>query len=84
MEMAERILKIVDRISDLPVSDRDSINELLEHDEWGVALETLCGALYEEEIKIPRTAFEEIKAAGEEMELEPSLWENLQFLITVK
>ncbi|HZG79401.1 MAG TPA: MafI family immunity protein [Brevibacillus sp.] len=81
MQMGQRILKIIDLISDLPESDRNSLNELLEHDEWGVALETLCGALYEEEINITKTIFEEIKAAGVEMELESSLWESLEFLI---
>ncbi|MGE7274883.1 MafI family immunity protein [Brevibacillus panacihumi] len=81
MEMGQRILKIIDLISDLPARDRNSLNELLEHDEWGVALESLCGALCEEKIKITRTIFEEIKATGGEMELESSLWESLEFLI---
>lgn len=82
MDMNQKISRIVSQISQLPKKDKDDIDELLRHDEWGVALETICGTLSEDKISISQAIYEAIRVAGQEMEMESATWEVLKPLIT--
>ena len=65
---------------DLPEGDVLSINELIRAREWGVGFENLCTQLYEYDVNIPRKLFDRIEKLGRIMELEDSIWRDLQEL----
>ncbi|MFD0680352.1 MULTISPECIES: MafI family immunity protein [unclassified Paenibacillus] len=48
--------------------------ELLEHNEWGIALENLCATIFEENLPISVFIYTEIKCVGEVMEMDSSIW----------
>jgi hypothetical protein len=82
MDIEHRLKEIVDGISGLPARDRDEIRDLLTtHNEWGVALETLCAAIRDEQLGITQATYDAIRHAGEDMELEPATWEELAPLV---
>ncbi|GGI11665.1 MafI family immunity protein [Gottfriedia solisilvae] len=81
MNLNSQIKNIVEGMSELSKNDIQAINELLVHDEWGVALEHLCASLIEDNINISNEQFIEIRNIGEKMKMESSLWEELNYFI---
>ena|SRR5215469_6586666 len=80
MDMERRPKEIVDGIAGVPARDRDEILDLLTtHNEWGVALETLCAVIRDEHLGITQAVYDAIRRASEDMELElePATWEHL-------
>jgi hypothetical protein len=73
MSRVNQISNILEQIT-IHDDDRDEILEYLEYDEWGIAIEHLCGTIIEEGILISEPMFELIKKIGEEMELESMSW----------
>ncbi|GGI17875.1 MafI family immunity protein [Gottfriedia solisilvae] len=65
MNLNSQIKNIVDGMSVLSKNDIQAINELLVHDEWGVALEHLCASIIEDNINISNEQFIEIRNIGE-------------------
>lgn len=65
----------------LPPDDISNIAEFIEHNEFGLAFETLCTQLYEYNIQISYEFFEMISLCGKSMKLEPSTWVPLKELI---
>lgn len=59
----------------------DEIRELLERDEEDAALEALCEEIYENDVRILSETYESIAEIGEELELDPSVWEAIQDLV---
>ncbi|TKI54550.1 MafI family immunity protein [Brevibacillus antibioticus] len=78
---SQNIIRIVKETSGMPKKDMDIIFELLDHNEWGVALEHLCSTIIEERIIIQNDVFEAIKKIGELMEMDPNNWSQLIHLI---
>ncbi|MNT68056.1 hypothetical protein D3C72_2062520 [compost metagenome] len=78
MDIENTIGLALDSIKSLPMRDKESIIELLDHNEWGVALETLCAAIYEDKLAISQETYSLIKEVGLEMEMEPYNWENIK------
>lgn len=74
MNIEKEIRNVTAEITELPQADIATVTELLEHNEWGVALEHLCATIIEEGILIPETMFDLIKKLGEEMELKSMNW----------
>ncbi len=81
MNIGKEIYNIIKNINNLPKNDYDSIVELLEHDEWGVALENLCAALHEENINISKSIYIKIITLGQMMNMSPDTWNDLQGII---
>lgn len=81
LDLIRQIKNIIEGMGELSKNDIQAINELLMHDEWGVALEHLCASIMEDKINISNEQFIEIGNIGEAMEMEGSLWEELKHLI---
>ncbi|AEH46537.1 MafI family immunity protein [Parageobacillus thermoglucosidasius] len=69
--------EIVRNITNLPLKDEKDILEFIEHEEWGLALETICSVIEQEDITIDKDIFSKIKEAGIYMEMDKSLWEGI-------
>ncbi|MFC8689471.1 MafI family immunity protein [Brevibacillus porteri] len=78
---SQNIIRIVKETSGMPKKDMDIIFYLLDHNEWGVALEHLCSTIIEERLIIQRDVFEARKKIGELMEMDPNNWSQLIHLI---
>ncbi|WP_148927486.1 MafI family immunity protein [Paenibacillus methanolicus] len=64
MDIETKIFKLLDSIKSLSMRDKESIQELLEHNEWGVALETLCASIFEDKLDISQDTYLLIKEVG--------------------
>lgn len=84
MNIVNKITSIIQQVNQLSYIDKSRIQEYLEHDEWGIALEELCAAIYEDKIYITKSIFQHIKETAEQMELEPETWEGLRILVLDK
>jgi hypothetical protein len=60
------------------VSTLEFIQELLDHNELGLALETLCSTLHESGLPVPAPAYARLEQAGAAMDLDPITWEVLR------
>jgi len=78
MDIEYNIRLVLDSIKSLPMRDRESIIELLDHNEWGGALETLCAAIYEDKLNISQETYSLIEEVGLEMEMDSNNWGNIK------
>jgi hypothetical protein len=81
MDKAKVLLEIVNGISVFPEKDKMDIEEYIKHDEWGIALETICSAVLEDRILVDKKIFKKISDVGTEMEMDSSLWNDIARLI---
>jgi len=72
-----RIISIA-KILGLPIRDIETIEEYLEHCEWGIAFEVLCSAIECDKIAISHNDYIQIKEIGEYMGMDKDLWEVFQ------
>jgi hypothetical protein len=77
-EVASILTAVKDSLSEQDVAHA---TELLEHDEWGVALSLICTQLYEYEIPVSAITFEQIKAVALLMQLPEPEWNFVRKLI---
>ena len=71
------IRNMIDCFHDMPQQDVDSMIELLDHGEWGVAFEILCSTLVQEKIPIDTAMFRKIEHIGRQMNFEEILWSGM-------
>ena len=76
-----RIINLANKISGLSNVDRKNIIEFADHNEWGLALDTLCSQIYEYGIVITKDIYEEIKQLGNCMEIDETTWSYLKTLV---
>lgn len=69
-----KILSIA-KLLRLPNKDIETIEEYLEHAEWGIAFEVLCSAIEYDKITISHKDYIQIKEIGEYMGMDKDLWE---------
>lgn len=69
-----KILGIAKKL-ELPSKDIKTIEEYLEHGEWGIAFEVLCSAIEYDKIVIRHNDYIQIKEVGEYMGMDKDLWE---------
>ncbi|GAA0182128.1 hypothetical protein SH2C18_45610 [Clostridium sediminicola] len=81
MNISAEITCIIEKIIEFPEKDKEDIYEFLEHDEWGIALETLYAVLYEEKIPITKSIYDTVISVGEIMDMDSSTWDSLKYLI---
>jgi hypothetical protein len=62
-----KIKDIVQQVDGLPKNDQVIVLEYLEHSEWGVALEHLCAAVFEEKIHLKESVLQQIKEVSIQM-----------------
>ncbi|WP_047982129.1 MafI family immunity protein [Ornithinibacillus contaminans] len=77
MELSNLLKEIVKNINNLPLKDEKDILEFIEHEEWGIALETICSVIEQEDIPVDEDIFSKIEVAGLYMEMDKSLWEEI-------
>jgi hypothetical protein len=78
-QLERDLLAILDSLhGTLTESESAVVRHFVEHEEYGVALETLSGIIGEEGKRISFGAYERIHRLGERMELEPQVWERLR------
>ena len=61
----------------LPRDDRENVASFIRSGEYGVAFETLCTQMYEYDVRADRDDRARFAAIGQQLELDPSLWEVL-------
>lgn len=59
-------------------SDLKEIEEYIENNEWGIALEVLCSILHQNNIYISINQYETICDLGNKMEFNDELWRDLK------
>jgi hypothetical protein len=64
--------------SDLPPGDVQSVWELIDAGELGVAFENLCTQIYEYEVAVDQATRSSLTAIGEYLGLDKRLWEVLK------
>lgn len=78
MDYITIIRGILKEINQIPKKDFKNIDEYLENNEWGIALETLCAVIRDEKIEITSSNLNKIKLISEEMELESYNWKDIE------
>lgn len=81
MNQCDKISYIVEQITAFTMEEQKEVYEYLNHNEWGIALETLSEILCTRNIIITRDIYKQIKNAGEKMEMDSSTWEIIEHLI---
>ena len=76
-----RIKNLSNQIDMLPRDDISNIVMFLENNELGVALDTLCNQIYDNNIKISLHIYKSIEEIGNEMRMYDSNWTFLTKLI---
>ncbi len=59
-------------------SEVEEVCHFLEHGEYGVALETLCAIIEEEDKEIPLQLYNHIRKLGKKMDMNPEVWQSLE------
>lgn len=78
-EIIEMVGKIIDAVDGkLPAQNIADAGELLDHNEWGVALSLVCTQLQEHDVPVSGKLFRQIALAGEKMGLGPEVWDGLE------
>jgi hypothetical protein len=81
MDKGKVLLEIVNGISAFPEKDRIDVEEYIKHNEWGIALETICSVILEDGILVDNEVFKKISDVGVEMEMDSNLWNDIARLI---
>lgn len=79
IEETEDILEVVKHL--LPTDNVEDALELLNYAEWGAALSLICTQIYEYEVPISQSFYDEVERLGKRMELVSADWEILRELI---
>lgn len=77
MNLSLLMREIINAITDFPDEDKLSVQEFLDHHEWGIALETICEVLKQERMVINIDTYRKITLCGYAMDMKPTLWEGI-------
>lgn len=81
-KIEDKLLELLNEISNkLLSSDAAEIQEYIEHREWGLAFETLCILLEEDEIRISIEFYNKLSQCGKLMNIAPSYLLSIKKLI---
>lgn len=61
----------------LPNNDIKEIAEYIDHNEWGLAFEALCGSIHQYGFKLSDNQYQKLCDLGEKMEMDNELWQNI-------
>jgi hypothetical protein len=73
-----KLKSIVKALEGLPQKDRVTVLELLDHREWGVALEHLCATICEENVPISDSILQQIKEVSQQMDIWNEIREQIK------
>ncbi|MCM3629482.1 MafI family immunity protein [Paenibacillus glycanilyticus] len=77
MNIEKELTQILEQFK-LPQDDKTFITELIEHREWGVALEYLCAAIVQEKIIISKELYKQIASTAKKMDMWIEIQEELK------
>lgn len=78
-KLREAALLVADSLKQLGYPERvQDVYDNIEHNESGLALETLCENLYEFSCPIPQRAYDLLREAGTDMKIDSKYWEMLK------
>lgn len=82
-KLREATALVAESLTQAGYSERiQDVYDTIEHNESGIALETLCENLYEFGCLIPQRAYDLFEESGTAMEIYSKYWEMLKPLIT--
>lgn len=79
--LKKEILSLLSEVPDLPKADRDNVVMFLEGGEWGLAFDSLCHQIYENDITIAENFYERAASIASSMQIENSEWAFLSELV---
>lgn len=79
--LKKKILSLLSEVPDLPKADRDNVIMFLEDGEWGLAFDSLCHQIYENDIIIAEKSYERAASIASSMQIENSEWAFLRELV---
>lgn len=79
--LRNEIAALLSEVPELPQTDKDNILMFLENGEWGMAFDSFCSQVYENDIVISGQLYARIEEIGLKMEMENSTWKFLKELI---
>lgn len=80
--LIKRIRSVIEEVStSLPPENVEDAIELLNHNEWGLALSLISDQLYEYDIPIDNSIYDQIERLGSQMKMPSSEWTMLKELI---
>lgn len=81
MGIDKKIINLLSQIHILSFEDVIAAKEFLESEDYESALKHLCSRIHEEKLFISRETYDLIKRIAEELDIEPWIWDDLEFLI---
>lgn len=72
---------MISEVPELPQSDKEHILDFLEAGEWGLALDTLCSQIDENDLRISEGLYQRIQEVGSKMGMDVLQWDFLRRLI---
>jgi len=81
-DIVDKLYKVLNIVSqELTEIQIEHIEELIEHGEWSLALETLCDFIHEDNLRISQQTYEVFEEIGPILELDHKTWEMLKPLV---
>jgi hypothetical protein len=81
MEIDKKIVNLLSQINILSFEDISIAKRFLEFEDYESSLKHLCSRIYEEKIFVSREIYQLIKKVAGDLDAEPWVYSNLEFLI---
>ena len=76
--LKKEILSLLSEAANLPQADRDNVIMFLEAGEWGLAFDSLCHQIFENDITIGENFYARAASIASSMQIENSEWAFLR------
>ncbi|PKL34703.1 MAG: hypothetical protein CVV45_01890 [Spirochaetae bacterium HGW-Spirochaetae-10] len=76
--LKKEIISLLSEVPDLPKADRDNVTMFLEGGEWGLAFDSLCHQIFENDITIGENFYARAASIASSMQIENSEWAFLR------
>lgn len=80
-KIKKEISKLLYEVPELPQVDKNNIIMFLENGEWGMAFDSLCSQIYENDIGITEDFYKEVEMIASKMKIDSTEWAFLKELI---
>lgn len=81
-EIKLTLTKILKEVrNELPSDSIEITEDFIFHEEWGLAFDTICSQIFEDDIRISKSLFEKISFLGNLMNIDKKVWQPLEKLV---